>query len=128
MPAHSYRMQNAGLVQSRDDPGKDTRAFRKGSMGQPVGTGQAETSTWVVNAEGITVQCCQQLQAALASLMYQAGCQEHGPWLLRSGGAEMSGAPNGTHHPPGPAQGLLVRGQLRTLAQQGWQQEEFPMG
>lgn len=60
VPAHSCRMQNAGLVQSRDDPGKDTRAFRKGSIGQPVGTGQAETSTWVVNAEGITAQCCRQ--------------------------------------------------------------------
>lgn len=68
------------------------------------------------------------MQPAAASPMYQAGCREHGPWLLRSRGAEMSGAPSGPHHPPGPAQGLLIRGQLRTLAQQGQEQEEFPMG
>lgn len=40
----------------------------------------------------------------------------------------MSGAPDGTHHPPDPAQGLLVREQLRALAQQRWQKEEFLMG
>lgn len=97
-------------------------------MSQPVGTGQAETSIWVVNTEGITVQCCQQLPAAAGS----TGIPDVLGWLpgTRSLAAQKWRCKDvwSVRWHPDPAQGLLVRGQLKTLAQQSWQEEEFPMG
>lgn len=55
VPAHGRRKLNTG---TRDNLGTVTGAFGKGSMSRPVGMGQAEPSTGVVNAEEITARCC----------------------------------------------------------------------
>lgn len=71
------------------------------------GAGRAEHQG--VKCRGNHCTALSQLQASLISPMYQAGCQEHGPWLHGDSPPEreaaMSGAPPQHPSPPGPSWG-----------------------
>lgn len=120
VPDHNCRMQNAGLVKSRHDPGKDTRAFRKESISPTSGNRAGRDKYLGGKGRG---NHCKVLQAALACRMSQAGCWEHSPLAAQEWRSRDVLIPQAQ-----VSQGFSVRGQLRTLAQQGRQQEEFPMG
>lgn len=101
VPAHGHRRLNTGTKgQSGDSHGGFWEGVCKPTSGN--GAGRAEHRGGKCRRNHCTV--LPQLWVLLASPMYRDGCQQHGLWLHRDSspeqGAEMSGGPHSTHHPP----------------------------